>query len=103
MNQGDAVVKGRLYRVNANGLSVDQQLPRVWLLHAGQDLHQRAFAGSVFANQRQNFAVPERQVHMAECDDAWKPFRDITDLKQRVLWRLGHGWSYSNSNLMQKS
>jgi hypothetical protein len=45
-------------------------------MHAGEDLHQRAFAGAVFAHQGMHFAAPQIEIDIPKGDDAGKGFGD---------------------------
>ena len=58
---GDAGVDGGLRAGKGDRLAVDQDLAFVRAIDAGQDLDERRFAGTVFADQRGDLARIERR------------------------------------------
>ena len=75
-----------------------QDFACVLAIRAAQDLHQRRFAGAVFAEQDVDFAGVERQVDAVERDDAGKRFPDAAHLEDG---RLGPRRRHEDRNLEQ--
>ena len=78
---GDAVQMGRL--------SVDQNLAGVGAVNAGENLHERRFAGAVLADHGQHFAALHVQRHAVERLHAGKMLADIADFQERSWERRG--------------
>ena len=57
-------------------LAVDEDLALVRPVEAGEDVHQRGLAGAVLAEQAEDLARPDRQVHVGIGDDAAEPLGD---------------------------
>ena len=77
VDDGDAVVLG-LARVRIGDLAAlveDRAL--IPLVHAGEHLHQRRFACSVFAQQSHRFALVHLQADSVERKHAWEALHDV--------------------------
>ncbi len=61
MDHADLVVERVFRAADRDGLPADQDLSAVREINSGQHVHQRRLAAPVFAEQRQNFAVVDRQ------------------------------------------
>lgn len=57
--------------------SIEQDLPAVRRINAGNDLHQCGFSGAVFADQRMNAAAAKLELHAVQCLDARKGLCDL--------------------------
>ena len=64
-------------------LAVDQQLARLGLVHAGQDLDQRRLAGTVLAEQRVRLAGVERDRAVLESLDGAEALDRLLQHEQR--------------------
>ncbi len=64
--------------------AIEPHLPRIRLVHAGQDLDQRGLAGAVLAQQRVDLATPDGEVHMIECLHADEALGGIVHLDEGV-------------------
>jgi hypothetical protein len=62
----DAELACVLRIVNPNATSVEHDLAAIGLMHAAQDLHQRRFAGAVFANQGRDLARIQREIGVTQ-------------------------------------
>src|SRR5580692_10477122 len=64
--------------------SLAPQLDRslIRLMDAGQDLHERRFAGAVLADDAEHFALIERQRHLMENGNAEKRLRDAVHFEK---------------------
>src|SRR5690606_15676721 len=60
----DSMRDGAGGRTEANGPVVDQDRTGIWLVKPVEDLHQRCFAGSVFAQQRVDFVRLHGQINL---------------------------------------
>ena len=75
-SMGDNSRTARAVARRGRDLGLNENLARVGLKHAAQDLHERALARAVFADDGQNFAAAQREVHAVQSQNAGKPFRD---------------------------
>ena len=66
---GTAGVERRARRI---GCAVDPHVARVGQQRAGQDSHERALAGAVFADHRQHFAAVQAEGHVVQGGDTGK-------------------------------
>ena len=66
VNQSNPARRRGPHRIQMQGLAVEQQLARIRRQDAGQDLHQRALARPVLAQQRQHFAAADSQIHVVQ-------------------------------------
>ena len=62
-------------------LAVDEDLARVRLVQAGQDVHQRRLAGAVLAQQAEHLAPVGRDRDPVVGEDARKPLRDVAQFE----------------------
>ena len=80
----DAVLPGRERTGDGDGLPVDQDLAaRIRLVGAGQDLHQRRFAGAVLAHERMDFAGMDLERDVRERPHAGERLGDVAHLEDR--------------------
>jgi hypothetical protein len=63
--------------VNANTIAVEEQFAGGRLLHTRENLHERAFACSIFADESMDFALQELKVHSVERTDAPESFGEV--------------------------
>ena len=80
----------------ARGLAISTSVPgsdlaRVLLVDPGQDLHQRGFAGAVFADQRMHFAGAQFEVPLGDRVHAGEALLDTLHAHQDVARRAGGG------------
>ena len=62
---------------------------RIGLVNPGHDLHQRAFAGTVFARQHMHFAARQLQIDPVQRLDARKGLGDPVHFQKKAHRRLG--------------
>ena len=62
MDKGDPRFEGLMRRMELNGLAVQLDGSGVRLQHAAQNIHQSAFSGAVFAQQRADFSPVEGKI-----------------------------------------
>lgn len=84
-DDADSVPAGfaRIFQTDASRLNLDFSL--VWLLNAGQQLHQGGLAGAIFANDRVNFAALNIKAHAVEGIHTAKAFREAFEPDERSL------------------
>ena len=63
VDHADTVSKGVFRRADRNRFTVNVDLPLIGEVDAGEHVHQRCFAAAVFAEQRQDLALVQLQVH----------------------------------------
>ena len=74
--------------VQVDRLAVERDFAGVGPVDAGEDLHQRGFAGPVLADQGQHLAGADGQRHAVEGLNAGEVLADVADFEER---RCGHG------------
>ncbi len=92
VNQRDARLGRLVDRGPRRKPPVHQNLPRVQSFDAGQDSHQCALARTILADDRQYFAMVQRQVHPIQGQDSGKSLRRPTNFQQLMAW-TGNGRS----------
>ncbi len=68
VHHADAGVNGVLGVAEMDGLAVDEDLALVGPVEPGEHVHQRGFAGAVFAEQAEDLAGPDLQVDIGVGD-----------------------------------
>ena len=63
-------------------LALESKFPRVGFLHASEDLHQRAFAGAVFADHGQHFAGLKMKIDLPQGLDTGKSLGNSANFEQ---------------------
>ncbi len=82
VHHGDPV-RGRFRRVaEAHRLAAPQHFAAVGGLQAGDNLHQRGFAGAVLPHQQMNLAAVDRKVSPAQRDHAAESFFDSLQIEK---------------------
>ena len=74
--------------LHRDGLFVDQDLAAIRLDQAIQDVHQRALAGAILADERVDLALTDFQIDLVIRQHAGELFRDPAHLDGQ--WLLGH-------------
>ena len=64
---------------NSNWLAVEQDAAERRTFDAGDDLHQRRFAGAVFADQHVDRAAPQFEIGALDGDDAGIDLRHVVE------------------------
>ena len=77
MDHGDAGRAGIADRSEPDFLSIQRETAREFRMHAGDDFHQRALAGAVFADETVDLAGGKREVDPAERLDAAEGLGDL--------------------------
>jgi hypothetical protein len=85
MDHPDARRDGVGGRRERDPLAADQQLPGVGLVQPEHDVHQRALAGAVLAEEAMDLAPSEHEVDVGVGEHAREPLRDPADLEHRRL------------------
>ena len=78
MHHADAEVNGIHGLSDIDLLLTKKNLPFIRMMNPVQDVHQRGFAGAVFAEEGEDLSLPERQVYGIQRFCSGKVFRDIT-------------------------
>ena len=82
MHHADAGGRASRAERNAHRLAVEPHRALVLGMHAGDDLHQRALAGAVLADQAVDFARGEGEIHVAQRRDAAERLGDPGKFQQ---------------------
>ena len=69
-------------RAQMDGLAGHPHLALEAVMHAGDDLHHRRFAGAVLADKAVDFALHQREVHVAQRMHAAERLRDADHFEQ---------------------
>ena len=99
VNQRDAVGLRVPHGLNPHFRAIDPDSSRVRCVHPGEDFHQRAFAGPVFADHRQHLAPVQGEIDVVKCADAGKLFLKGRDLEERCLGVPHYFWAPSSAIL----
>jgi hypothetical protein len=75
----DAQRPGVVHRPQRQRLTVEEDLARVRLVEAAEDLHQGRLAGAVVADQPEHLALVEVQAHVAQRGQRPEPLGDVLD------------------------
>ena len=63
----------RMFRLPYHNLgAIYDELARIMRDHAGEDVHQRRFAGAVLAEQRMDLAGPDIEIDVVQRAHAWE-------------------------------
>ena len=76
MNHRNALGGGLRGAAKLDASSLPEHFPAIALQHAGHDLHQGGFAGSVFAHQQMDFAGGDVEIAGTQGHDAAEMFAD---------------------------
>ena len=82
MNERDAEPHRVVDIVDLDRLAADQDFAGVGRIDAAEDLHERGFARSIFANERDDFTLADFQAYVVQRDHAGKAFGDPTHLEK---------------------
>ncbi len=94
MDHRDAVAQRVERRAELDLLALELERAGIRRIDAGDDFHQRRFAGAVFAHQRMDMAALETELHVVEREHAGKGFADVLDLEQ--IFGAGDGAAVSD-------
>ncbi len=83
----DALRESIAGRVDPHAGTVHADLARIGAIDAGQDAHERRFAGAVLADQRVDFAGTDVERDRVQGADAGEAFRDPDDRQDRISQR----------------
>ena len=72
MDHTDLQIQRILGGTNGHFLAVDQNLPRIGVVDAGDHIHQRGLTASVFAEKRQDLAIADIKTDIAISDNRAK-------------------------------
>ena len=70
MDHRDPRIEGSEWRRQLHRFAMQSNLSCVWLINAGDDLHQGRFAGAIFAHQRVDSPRANSELDVIECHDA---------------------------------
>gem|GEM_PF-7052635 len=62
-------------------LTIEEDLPGVFVIGTAEDLHQSGFPCSVFAEQDVGFAPQNRKIHVVQCLHAIEGLADVLHLQ----------------------
>ncbi len=91
MDERDAEAKGLGDVGEMDRLAVDENFTGGGRIDAGNDPHQGALAGAVFADDGEHFASAEGQRDVVEGADAGELLTDMADFQQRRRGGERHG------------
>ena len=80
----DALVPGVLDRTEGDFASLEQTAARCGTLRAGDDGYQCGFTGAILAKQDVDLAGAQVEVDRGQGFDAWKAFRDVVEMQERL-------------------
>ena len=86
VDERDAVAHGVIDAVDFHRLAVNKDFPGVRLVDAAEDFHQRGFARAVLADQRDDLARINFEVHFAQREHAGEALGYSAQLEQRRRW-----------------
>ena len=81
MNQDDPLIHRIACFLELGRLTINQDFTGIGRLDASQDLHQCAFACTIFPDDREDFALFERKTDFVKRTNTRKGFRKFVDLK----------------------
>ena len=87
MNNADACGFGIARAGELHRCATEQDRPFVVRQHTAEDLHQRALAGSVLADNRMKHTRCNVKAHVVKRDDPAEAFRDVLNRDEGI----GHG------------
>ena len=82
MDEDDAAVQGVADALQVDRLSVEEDFAAVGPVDAGQDFHERRFAGPVLADEGQHLAGVDGQRHAVEGLNAGEVLADVADFEE---------------------
>ena len=82
MDHGDAGRMRVAHRSKAGLAPVQHETAREFRMHAGDDLHQRALAGAVLADETMDLAGGEREVDPTQRLDAAEGLGDLVQFEE---------------------
>ena len=85
MHHGDAGRTGVAHRSEPGLPAVQHETPGEIRVHAGDDLHQRAFARAVLADETMDLAGGKREVDPAKRLDTAEGFRDPLQFEDGLM------------------
>jgi hypothetical protein len=85
VDDGDAGRLGLADVGEADHAAIQPDLALISCMDAGQDLHQRRFAGAVLAHQRVDFAFAQLEARVAQRSDAAEVLADCEGRQERRL------------------
>src|SRR5437879_10061575 len=91
MNHGDTGRARVAYRSKTGLPPIQHETARELRMHAGDDLHQRALAGAVFADETMDLAGGEHEVNATERLDAAEGLRDLLQFEDGRAALRHHG------------
>jgi uncharacterized membrane protein YphA (DoxX/SURF4 family) len=64
-------------------LVIKEYLPAIWLVHAAQHLHERAFSSAVLTNQGMDLASVQIESYLDQSLHTWETLADILHYQKR--------------------
>ena len=77
VDHADAEIKRVLRRADDDLLVVDEDLPLIRKIYAGEHVHERGLAAAVFAEQGEDLAAIDVQPDLVVCDDRTEGLRNV--------------------------
>ena len=77
VDHADAEIKRVLRRADDDLLVVDEELPLIRKIYAGEHIHERGLAAAVFAEQGEDLAAIDVQPDLVVCDDRTEGLRNV--------------------------
>ncbi len=85
MDHADAVPDGIAWALHRRRLALDQDLAGVRVNQAVKNVHQRALAGAVFADERMDLALTNCQIDVIVGDNTWEDLDNAAHLDGEPL------------------
>src|SRR4051812_10008978 len=86
MNERDAAPHGVAHRMEFRWVGVQKNLTGIGALDAGEDFHEGAFARAVLADDSQDLAGVENEVHSLEGAHGEETFGDVFYFEEGLHW-----------------
>jgi hypothetical protein len=86
VDHADSRVDGGVRRVDLERLALEKDLPRVGLVEAVEDAHERRLPGAVLAEQGVHLAPPDVEIDVVVGENAGELLRDAPELEEGLLF-----------------
>ena len=92
IDDADAELAGGLGGIDGQLLAIEEDAPGIGADHAGQNLHQRGFAGAVLAHHRVDGAGLDLQIHAVEGHHPAVALGKVVDGDERPVRHRPYAW-----------
>src|SRR5512133_2973362 len=95
VDHADAMLDSLVGRGDPHRLTAHHHLPRVLVVQAVKNVHQRRLAGPGLPQQPKHLPRVELQAHVLVGDDAWEAFSYVASLEDNFAFRSHRHFSYA--------